>query len=325
MIEIGPRLTACLEAAAAAPSLHNSQPWRFRISPGVIDVLVDKERLLHAIDPDGREAWISVGAAILNLRVALLADGRTPFARLLPDPTEPDLAARIVIGRPYQPDMTVKALASAIPKRRTNRRPFRDIEVRDEVLDQLAAAARTEGAAMAVADEPGRQGILGLTRAANDWQHDDPGYLNELRNWTDVDLERRDGIPARSLGPVDRDGVLPLRDFGAGHPELPRRLARFEPAPTVVVLYTAGDGCHEWLRAGQAMERVLLTATVRGVANTPMTAPIETPELRGLLTDDATHRVPQVILRLGYGDPVPATPRRPVDEMVGVVLPTPQL
>jgi nitroreductase len=323
MIEIGHRLTACLEAAAAAPSVHNSQPWRFRVAPGVVDVLIDEGRLLHAIDPHAREAWMSVGAAVLNLRVALLADGRTPFTRLLPDPAEPALAARIVIGRPHQPDMTVRALASAIPKRRTNRRPFRDIEVRGEVLDQLAVAARTEGATMAIADEVGRMGILALIRTANEWQREDVAYLDELRDWTGVDPERRDGIPARSLGALDRDDVLPLRDFGAVHPELPRRLARFEAAPTVVVLYTLGDGRYEWLRAGQAMERVLLTATVRGVANTPMTAPIETAELRGLLAEDATHRVAQVILRLGYGDPVPATPRRPVAEMVDVVLPAP--
>jgi nitroreductase len=304
------QLTACLQAAVAAPSVHNSQPWRFRVGHDHIDVGLDTTRALPAIDPLGREALISVGAAVLNLRVAILAAGRTPLTRLLPDPDAPHLAARITIGGPHRPDETIRALASAISRRRTNRRPFRDIEVRDQVIDQLAAAARTEAAMLVVADSTGRQAILGLVRTANEWQSDDRSYRDELTTWTEPDPARRDGIPARSFGPTDATAVLPLRDFGLTHVDVPRRQARFEPAPTMVVLYTAGDGPTQWLRAGQAMERVLLTATVRGVSNTPMTAPTEIPELRALLTGEDDDRVAQVILRLGYGDLCPATPRR---------------
>lgn len=278
----GARLTECLEAAALAPSVHNSQPWRLRISPGRIDVLLDRQRRLPAIDPTGREAWISMGAVILNLRMAILAAGHVPMTRLLPDPDEPDLAATIMISGAYRPDETVRALFTAVPRRRTNRRPFRDIEVRDEVLHQFYAAARAEGATLVVADPVVRESVLALVRTANSW------------------------------------GVLPLRDFDAAHPELTRRPGRFEDAPTLVVLYTTGDERPAWLRAGQAMERVLLTATVRGVANTPMTAPSGMPELRGPL-DGAEGRCAQVILRLGYGDPVPATPRRPIRESVDVM------
>lgn len=303
-------LDACLQAAIAAPSVHNSQPWRFRVSHDRIDVIWDTTRILPAIDPHGREALISIGAAVLNLRVAILAAGRIPLIRLLPDPDAPDLAAQITIGAAHTPDATIRALDSAISKRRTNRRPFRDIEVRDEVIDQLVAAARTEGATLLVADDIGRQAILGLVRTASDWQKDDSAYLDELARWTQPDSARRDGIQARSFGPTDDSQVLPLRDFGLAHHDVPRRQARFEPAPTMVVLYTAGDSPIQWLRAGQAMQRVLLTATVRGVANTPMTAPTEIPELRDLLSDAEDDRVAQVILRLGYGDPCPATPRR---------------
>jgi nitroreductase len=318
---LGERLTACLEAAIAAPSVHNSQPWRFRLGPGGIDVVCDIGRRLRAVDPLGREALISVGAAVLNLRVAILAAGRIPLVRLRPDPADPDVAARIVLGGAHRPDATILALASAIGRRRTNRRPFRDIEVRDEVTDQLVAAARAEGATLAVADRIGREAILGLVRTANDQQRDRERYRTELAEWTGVDLDRGDGIPARSFGPTDDTGVLPMRDFGLAHADVPRRQARFEAAPTIVVLYTAADGPIQWLRAGQAMERVLLTATVRGVSNTPMTAPTEVPELRDLLTDTHDGRVAQVILRLGYGDPCPPTPRRPLADVVETTVP----
>jgi nitroreductase len=315
------KLVTCLEAAGMAPSIHNSQPWRFRVVGDRIDVMLDRDRLLAAIDPTGREAWMSVGAAVLNLRVAILAGGRVPLTIPLPDPGRPDLAASIRLGGRHRPDATIRALFGAIPVRRTNRRPFRDIEVRAEVLNQLAAAARVEGATMVTMDALGRRSVVAIAETANSWQRESPEYMAELRIWTAVPFEARDGIPAHSFGPLDEFGALPLRDFGAAHPDLPRRQRPFEHTPTLVILYTTGDQPRDWLRAGQAMERVLLTATVRGVATTPISAPTEEPELRALLGDEFADHVAQVILRLGYGDPVPSTPRRPVTDFVELIEP----
>jgi nitroreductase len=318
---LGPALTACLNAAAAAPSVHNTQPWRFRLRPNRVDLMLDPDRRLYAIDPDGREAYISIGAALLNLRIAILAAGRVPIMLLQPEHDEPDLLASVMIGGTHRPDATVRSLASAIDKRRTNRRPFRDIEVRDEVIDQLAAAARVEGAALVAADPITRTALLGLIRTAYDRQQEDPGYVAELGRWAHTDAGRRDGVPARSFGPIDDGGVLPIRDFGLAQPTVLRRHARFESAPTIVAIYTNGDTPLYWLRAGLAMERVLLTATVRGVANTPMTAPTEVPEIGSLLSSPGYPRTVQVILRLGYGDLCPATPRRPLGDVIAIDAP----
>jgi nitroreductase len=315
----GRRLTGCLQAAAQAPSVHNSQPWRFRVGQGQIDVLLDSDRILKAMDPCGREAWISVGAALLNLRVAILAAGRVPVSAVLPDPRrQPNLAASLTYADTYRPTETVQALAAAIPRRHTNRRPFRDIGVREELVDQFVAAARTEGATLAVLDPDTRRSVLALAATANHRQNDDPAYLDELRYWTNVPPGSVDGIPAWAWGPIDDRGALPLRDLGAGYPQLPRRHARFEDAPTVAIVYTAGDGPRDWLRAGQAMERILLTATVHGVATTPITAPTEQPELRALLYRDAGP-VAQIILRMGYGTPTAMTPRRPVRDTIDLI------
>jgi nitroreductase len=318
---LGATWATCLQAAIAAPSVHNSQPWRFRLGPHHVDVLVDPNRRLATIDPMGREAVISLGAAVLNLRVAILAAGRIPLTQLLPCPDEPDLAARIMLGAPHRPDATVRALASAIGKRRTNRRPFRDIEIRDEVIDQLITAARAEAATLTVADPIGREAIFDLVRSAHDAQTRDPGYIAELDNWTRVDPIRGDGVPARSFGPTHDWDDVPIRDFGLAHPDVHRRQAPFEAAPTVVTLSTDGDTPLQWLRAGQALERVLLTATVRGVANTPMTAPTERAELRGLLNESGDRLFTQVIVRLGYGDPCAPTPRRPLADVLETARP----
>jgi nitroreductase len=310
-------LLACLDSAVAAPSVHNSQPWRFRIRGGGVDVFADRTRQLAVIDPLGRELLISVGAAILNLRIAVLARGRLPVLQLLPPGSEPDLVARVVPGPAAAPDPTVRALAGAIPRRRTSRLPFHRASVPDEVIAELVGAASAEGATLRVADPPGRAAILGLVRTAEEWQRAESGYRAELTEWTLPVPGRRDGVPAQAFGPRDPDDeVPPVRDFGLTQPQRRRRQAHFEPDPTVAVLDTVGDRPADWLRAGQALERVLLTATVRGLAATPMTQPLESPELRPLLTDVRAGRFAQVILRLGYAPPAAPVPRRPLDEVL---------
>src|SRR5262245_47942919 len=123
---LGAVLRYCLEAAVAAPSIHNSQPWRFRVAGDVVDVFADHTRRLAATDPQGRELLISVGAALFNLRVAMFAAGRVPTTRLLPKPAEPGLLARVAPGPPIEMAHTTVALAEAIPLRRTTRLPFED-------------------------------------------------------------------------------------------------------------------------------------------------------------------------------------------------------
>jgi nitroreductase len=303
-------MTACLQAAIAAPSIHNSQPWRFRMSaPTTVEVRADRSRRLAEIDPSGRELMISIGAAVLNLRMAISARGRMPLVGLFPDRAEPDLVARVTAGPVRAPNATVAALADAIPLRRTNRRPMRPTPVPERVLRDICQAAQVEGATLTVMDDRGRDGVLSLIRSANFWQRENPRYVEELASWTG---HRDDGagIPPGAYGPWDALETLPMRDFGQADPGQPRRPATFETDATIAVLYSAGEGPRQWVVAGQALERAWLTATIHGVASTPMSSVVEVPQLRRLLADDDRVRTPQVVLRLGYGDLGVAVPRR---------------
>jgi nitroreductase len=309
-------LTDCVRAAIAAPSLHNSQPWRFRIRPDGVDVSADRRRQLRVIDPSGRELMISIGAAVFNLRIAVRNQLRVPLVRLLPDPAEPDLMARVTAGRPAPPDPEVAALAAAIPLRHTNRRPFAPTVVPADVIDRLVAAARREGAHLAVAGPVGRSAILSLVRTAEGRLRSHGVYRAELTEWTRPARGRRDGIPPTALGPWDALETLPMRDFGLTQPWLHRPVEAFEPYPTIVVLSTDGDTTADWLRAGQALQRVLLVATEERLSATPLSQPLEIAELRELLTDTATGRWAQMILRLGYGQPAAPVPRRPLADVL---------
>jgi nitroreductase len=308
-------MTECLLAATAAPSVHNTQPWLFRLRPDGVDVLVDRRRQLHTIDPHGREMFVSVGAAVFNLRLALRANGWRTATRLTPDRTAPDLAARIIVTAAEPAPRAAEVLAAAIGHRHTNRRAFTGAEVPEPTLTELAGAASAEGAEMLVTERALRDAVLALTRTAENRMRANGQYRAELAAWTSG-AGRPDGVPRAAFGPRDVDAALPLRDLGLAH-GAPTAVVDFEADPTIVLLFTAGDTPTDWLRAGAALERIWLTATVRGLALTPLSQVTEIPPLRDLLADPDTDRVVQTVLRLGFPKvPARPTPRRGLDEVL---------
>jgi hypothetical protein len=310
-------MRACVRAAIAAPSVHNTQPWLFRLRADGVDILVDRERQLRTLDPAGREMFVSVGAALFNLRVALRARGFEPSIELGPRPADPDLAAQIRVVATAEVTPASRLLADAITRRHTNRRPFAQRPIPDRVLDDLAEAALAEQAALLVADDTLRDGVLSLTRTAENRLRTDERYRAEVTAWTTPGgIGRRDGVPREALGPRATDTTLPLRDFAFSR-GIPTATVAFEPNPTVILLLTADDNESAWLRTGEALQRVLLTATVHGLAATPLSQLTEIPVLRALLADQATGQIVQTVLRVGYPvTPARATPRRDLNEVI---------
>jgi nitroreductase len=283
--------------------VHNTQPWLFRVRGDGVDVYVDRRRQLHTLDAEGREMFVSVGAAVFNLRVALRARGWRTNAHFMPR-IGTNLAAAVDVRGRVGITPAAKALADAIQRRHTNRRPFSDVPVPDEILAELTRAAFAEGADLVVTEGALRDGVLSLTRTADKRQRRDAAYQVELARWT---------TPG---GIGRRDGALPLRDLalGIGAPAI---AVEFEPEPTIVLLLSKGDEPSDWLRVGAALQRVWLTATVRGLAATPLSQVTEIPELRSLLADTATARAVQSVLRIGYPTVTTvATPRRGLDEVI---------
>jgi nitroreductase len=312
----GGELSSFVEAAIAAPSIHNSQPWRFRIRDQGVDVFADWSRQLELIDPQGRELIISLGAATFNLRLAMRKRGWVPVVRRWPDPAEPDLVARVAAGPPAGPDAGISELAAAMPLRHTNRRPFAATIVPASVLSELATAAEAEGAALGLVDAVGRAAMLGLVRDAERILRSRGIYRAEHIEWTHPAHGHRGGLPRNAFGPWDALEALPLRDFGLTQPQLRAGSELTEPYPAIAVLTTDGDSADHWLTAGEALQRVLLAATVRGLAATPFSQPLEIPALRELVTGSTTGRWAQVILRLGYAQPTALTPRRPLADVL---------
>lgn len=306
-----------LAAGTAAPSLHNTQPWRFDVEGKTIELFADPSRQLRHVDPDGRELLISCGAAVLNLRVAAGHLDYEPRVRLLPEPGDPTLLARVTLsGRSRHAGMTA-TLYDAIPLRHTNRNPFEDRAIPPALSDALVEAARIEGAELSlVTDDSERARLVELVHLGDLERDLDPALAEEAAGWTGVDESRSDGVPGYALGPLPTNSDAAIRDLRRGKPVTDRPHARFEHAPMLGVLATPRDDRESWLRAGQALQRVLLTATIQGLATSFVNQPIEAGDLRWLVRDPARGiGYPQMLLRLGYGLPVPPTPRRPLDEV----------
>ncbi|MFC7530119.1 Acg family FMN-binding oxidoreductase [Actinoplanes sp. GCM10030250] len=307
-------LLDCVRTATAAPSVHNSQPWKFRVRGGRVDVYADSSRHLRVLDEEGREQLISVGAAVFTLRLAIRSNGYRCDYTLFPEPGEPDLVARVTANRPAPVTAAAEALAAAVPHRHTNRWPFAQIPVPREALDRLRDAARREGAVLAVANPAGRDAVLRLARHADQRLRRRPGYRDEFARWTG-DRVRNDGVPPRAAGPWDALESVPVRDFtevSAQH----QNGEPFEPYPTVLVLTTASDRPVDWVRAGQALQRVLLTATWQDLATMPISQPVEVPAVRWLLIEPGSGLFAQMVLRVGYGRTTEGTPRRPLSEVL---------
>ncbi len=314
------RLDFVVGAASRAVSIHNTQPWTFRLNGSRLALLADRGRQLAAADPRGRELTLSCGAALYNARLAIRILGHEAVERLLPVPADPDVLASLDVGRRASPTADDRHLFAAIPHRHTHRGAFSAQEVPRDLLVALQRAVVDEGAALHFVETPGsRRALSDVVTRADQAQRGDPAFVAEVASWTAAPGEgRRDGVPAGAY-PASGAGRLafPIRDFAAG-----RGWGSTEPNDSglthpVAVLTTTGDQPMDWLVAGQALQRMLLLAATRWIFAALFSQPLEYPDARVLVRDElGTAEFPQMIVQLGHSPVSSATPRRPVDDVV---------
>ncbi|WP_328885260.1 Acg family FMN-binding oxidoreductase [Streptomyces sp. NBC_00316] len=311
--------------ATSAPSMHNAQPWRFRYgrSSGTFTLRADFDRAMPEADPSTRALHLGCGAALLNLRVSAAHRGLAAVTRLLPDPSDQAMLAsvRLYDATRKPQDAVLAGLHRAIRNRHTSRYPFDDLAIPEDVRVLFADAALAEGAEFSFLPSPHLETVLELIRDAEGYDRADPAREAEQRYWIrDTKTEASvDGVPDYAFGPCDASGRATNRDFAGMAVLAGRTRVLFENRPQLALLSTSGDRPPDWLRAGQALERVLLTATLHDVSASFSTQPLEWPDLRWILRDPVFGRGhPQMIIRMGYGPAGPRTPRRPVDQVLTI-------
>ncbi len=306
-------LSRLIRAAQAAPSVFNTQPWKFEIrADDRIDLRADRERGLDHVDPRRRELAISCGAALFNLRMALRVTGHDPIVWLLPDAdSDPDLLAsvEIVLSRPRAPTIIEQRLFETIPWRHTNREPFSSTRVGLNIVSELEHVAWRERTHLWLLHSRQATELLHEIAEADRVLNADPAYRNEMRQHTSARTPGF-GIPAAAFGPLPKKNHVPFRDLGLESPRA-RRVARYEKRSRLLVLSTETDTPLDWLRAGQGLQRVLLTAARRHVSASFFTQPLERADRLPAVSNRTWPwaKYPQMIMRMGYGPAAAATPR----------------
>lgn len=320
----GDRLRSAIEHAILAPSGHNTQPWRFALDGGVLELRADRTRGLAVVDPDDRELVMSCGAALLNLRVALRRRGCTAAVETVPDERDPDLLARVRLGPERPATAEDIALFEAIERRATNRFPFAQRPLDRALLARLRDAVGHEGAILVLAEgERPRAELTDLVAEGDRAQFSDRRFRRELAAWVRPNTSGAgDGIRAHAFGLsnlASHAGPLAIRTFDTGKRQARKDADLARRSAELALIATDADTPAAWLAAGQALERLLLTAAGAGVAASFLNQPIEVPQLRPGVAQAVgqPELVPQLLLRLGYPtEDAGPQPRRPVEEVL---------
>ncbi|HEX4016811.1 MAG TPA: hypothetical protein VHX15_08745 [Frankiaceae bacterium] len=329
------RLRFALHAAVVAPSIHNTQPWRFRITEGpepAVELLLDPGRELPALDPAHRQLIISCGSALAAYEIGLRSCGLEPRVTLLPtDATASGEAcvARIRVADLGASDPRSTHLLPGLRRRRTYRGAMTTEKVAPTLCDELMDTVEDECHLQLIVDDRWRAVEHLIVRAAIELS-DTTDVDHETRDWTRLDERTSDGVPAANWQRTSEQSAgapIVQRDFAQGRP-LPGQPETHGPRgpegdPLIAVLVTRADTSRDWLETGRALLRLSLAAQEAGLALGYVNQPTEVAGLREELADllqplPSGFAVPQLVLRLGYpAEPMPpVTPRRPVSAVL---------
>ena len=314
-------LRRAVAGAIRAPSVYNSQPWRFRASfGGGVDLYADPNRHLITTDPQGRDLLLSCGAALHHLTVAFAELGWSSQITRLDDPNNLHHLAHVQPHTAADPNSA--RLGPAIRRRHTDRRRFSPDPVSTTLLDTLIEQAAPHGADLCVVTaSTARAHLIAIITESASLQQQELGYAAEVAQWTSRHAQSGDGIqPESTVAPgAGLPGEIPMRPSPRPLLDQPPHSFQHQDASVLMVLSTASDERLAVLRAGEAMSAVLLTATHHGLATTPLSQPLEIAQTRTAINADiiGAERYAQLILRIGWPHPdspeLPPSPRRGLD------------
>lgn len=309
-----------VEFALRAPSVHNTQPWRWRIGPERLDLYADRDRQLPMADPLGRNLTVSCGAALEYAVVGASAEGWASTVEVLPEPRTADHLATLRLS-PAPVTREAASDASLLGSRRTDRRRLIPWPVPEPLLEGLAAHAALGSASVTVvASLSARLSVELLVSRAMSVERLDGFLVEEQGRWVNDGLE--DGIPHENAQPAD-DGLHALAPsrYSAPSADDDSQLVT-APLDGLLVIVAEEDAPRGWVDAGRVLCRVWAAAMDHGLSVVPLSQVIEVGETRralrtGVLGTDAH---PQLLLRLGWQElarsPLPPTPRRDLDDVL---------
>lgn len=304
--------------ATLAANGHNTQAWKFAIQENAIAIYPDYTRRLPIVDPDDRELWISLGCALENLLIAACATGYAPEV-VYPE-SDDFILVHLTADMPQE-----SSLFDAIPLRQTTRSEYNGQAVETALFDQLVDMPQEPGVLLHFVTQPAEfERVVEYVNLGNMSQYADKAFVDELIAWLRFTkkeaLASLDGLYTRS----------------SGNPEVPRWLGqmfvsgttpqqqadtdtqKMRSSPHALVIASEVDDKTTWVRTGQVYERMALLMTSLGIQSAFLNQPIEVASLRSQFQSamGLGEALPQLLIRFGYGNPMPRSLRRPVENIL---------
>jgi hypothetical protein len=312
--------------ACRAPSVHNSQPWRWVAEVGpdrsTMHLYVDPGRTVPATDHSGREAILSCGAVLDHLRIAMTAAQYQTTVTRFPDPNDRSHLAMLEFSPADHVTEAQQNRARAMLQRRTDRLPFHP-PTDWHLFEPILRSTFDEDVAMLdVLSDDQRPRLVEASELSEALRRDDSYYHVELDWWTSSFALAQGLPPSALLSVAERRRVEIARDFPI-RSQQDRRSEIAADWSKILVLSTPDDTRADVLRCGEVLSTVLVECTLAGMATCTLTHLIESEESRDLVGDLIGQRgEPQVLIRVGIAPPMetpPApTPRRPLDSVLQI-------
>jgi hypothetical protein len=309
-----------LRYAVLAPSSHNTQPWIFRIVEDGIQVSADYSRRLLLTDPDDRELLMSVGAAITNLRVAAAQFGFETTVMYEQRPEESLPVAFVAIRETSLTSEDLRRLFPAIRQRHTNRHVFNAEPLGVDAVSAICDLVDQHPGLLCLLRRQDQNRVADLIADGDRRLMERPAVREELLNWLrPAGTTRGDGMCTDS---ISLTGPFPItkwfiRNVNPGESAARRDRELIKDAAALIVV-TAENDRVALLRAGEVVERLLLTVTRHGLQYSFLNQPIEVPKLRQVLQGLAlTQSPPQLLVRIGRtNETTRPAPRRQVSSVI---------
>lgn len=319
-----PDFQRMVEYAIKAPSGHNTQPWKFRLTENTVEIHPDLSRTLSVVDGTNRELYISLGAATENLCIAAREFGYKDEVAIVPDA---DGKAYIRVSLIKGEDKVIQPLFNQILKRQTNRQIYTGKSISKDTLNLLTSVVPEEGVHLHFYSRksPEYSLLKEFVLRGNEYQMNDKGFKDELTGWIRLnkkDVEKHhDGLTYKAMGSPSVPSFIGkpiVRSFLKAKTQNKSDRKNIDSSSHLVLLTGIDNTPKGWVALGRTLERFLLETTRLGVANAYLNQPCEVPalaeELRQKLSMSSEH--PTLLLRIGYASPMPYSPRKTVEAVI---------
>ncbi|MEM9906265.1 MAG: hypothetical protein AAF921_14700 [Cyanobacteria bacterium P01_D01_bin.44] len=328
-------LSTLVHFATLAPSGHNTQPWKFALGENTIRLYPDFSRRLPVVDADDHALYISLGCALENLLIAARHYGLDTDVSLFPDSDSANPHSNCIVVHLNQttPDPLVEkpgdARFEAIPKRQTTRCAYDGCPLPEDDLAHLTRAAEQPGIqsrVMTAAQDIER--VVNFVEAGNRLQFRDADFVKELISWIrfnhDEVVNCHDGMTAAMMGLPRLNiprwlGQSIVKMMATPNAQAKQFAALTRSSPALMLFIAEKNDKTHWVNLGRSFERVALTATALDIKHAHVNMPCEVLSVRSRLRQQlglAEEAQPLLLIRLGYSEPMPYSPRRPLQQVL---------